>query len=100
MNWVNALRPVDDTIPSGRSLALVAGMRPGQRLLLRPPAHRGRAELAGPVDRDGAAALGAVGRGFARDVADGTLRQLRRAPINYRGACCVADSAVLSRRWP
>jgi hypothetical protein len=35
---------------------------------------------------------------FSKDVSDGVLRQVATAPLNYPGACCVADSAVLYRK--
>ena len=38
------------------------------------------------------------GRILIGDVAAGTLKPVAVAPHNYRGACCVADSAVLYRK--
>ena len=35
---------------------------------------------------------------FSRDVADGVLRPVATAPLNYPGACCVANSAVLYQK--
>ena len=51
------------------------------------------------MDAAGAPALGAVGSDpRSRCVANGTLRTVAVAPHNYRGACCVGNSAVLYQK--
>ena len=47
------------------------------------------------IVRRRSAQFGAI---FQADVDKGTLKQVAVAPHNYRGACCVADSAVLYQK--
>jgi mannosyltransferase len=98
MNWVNVLDAIKRTDPQPTAARLVAQLRPGQQLLFVRPLTEGAQNWQAPWTlwvRRRSAQWGAV---FARDVADGVLRQVATAPINYPGACCVANSAVLFQK--
>jgi mannosyltransferase len=98
MNWVNVLDAIKRTNPVTTADRLVAQLRPGQQLLFVRPLTEGAQNWKAPWTvwvRRRSAQWGAV---FARDVSDGVLRQVATAPINYPGACCVADSAVLFKK--
>jgi mannosyltransferase len=98
MNWVNALDRLTRTNPQRTVDALVSSMRPGQRLLYVRPLTEGAQNWQAPwteMVRRRSAQWGAI---LTQDVASGSLRQLAWAPHNYRGACCVADSAVLYQK--
>ena len=98
MNWVNALDAIKRTDPQRTAARLVSQLRPGQQLLFVRPLTEGAQNWKAPWTvwvRRRSAQWGAV---FARDVSDGLLRQVATAPLNYPGACCVADSAVLFRK--
>jgi mannosyltransferase len=94
MNWSGAYSRLLSADP-GRTLnALVATLKPGQRLLVARPLTEGaaawKANWSGLVRRR-AAQWGAL------LATDPQLRPLAGAvaPHNYRGACCVADSAII-----
>ncbi len=98
MNWVNVLDAIKRTSPQRTATGLVSQLRPGQQLLFVRPLTEGAQNWKAPWTvwvRRRSAQWGAV---FARDVADGTLRQVATAPINYPDACCVANSAVLFQK--
>jgi mannosyltransferase len=98
MNWVDALDALKRTNPQQTAARLVSQMRPGQQLLFVRPLTEGAQNWEAPWTlwvRRRSAQWGAV---FARDVADGVLRQVVTAPINYPGACCVGNSAVLFKK--
>jgi hypothetical protein len=98
MDWVNALDALKRTNPQRTANRIVAGLRPGQQLLFVRPLTEGAQNWQAPWTlwvRRRSAQWGAV---FAKDVADGVLRQKATAPLNYPGACCVADSAVLYQK--
>ena len=99
MDWVKALHAADQHQPAGDADADRQRAAPGPAPAVRPPAHRGRPELAGAVDGDGAPALGPVGRSCCRTTSTrGVLRPVAVAPHYYRGACCVGNSAVLYQK--
>ena len=94
MNWSGAYSRLLRADP-GRTLnGLVATLKPGQRLLVARPLTEGatawQANWSGLVRRR-AAQWGAL------LATDPQLRPLAGAvaPHNYRGACCVADSAII-----
>ena len=95
MNWNNAYTRLAEADPRAGVSALVAGMRPGQRLLYTRPLTEGvRAwsqSWASLVRRRAAqwGALLAPSDPLLKPVAGAV------APHNYRSACCVADSAVV-----
>jgi hypothetical protein len=93
-NWINAYARLRSTDPRATLDSLVASLAPGQRLLFTRPLSEGEKAWTTPwarLVRRRAAQWGAL---------ISTNRQLRRvagavAPHNYRGSCCVADSAVV-----
>ena len=98
MNWVNALDAIKRTDPRQTADRLVSELRPGQQLLFVRPLTEGAQNWKAPWTvwvRRRSAQWGAI---FAKDVSDGVLRQVATAPLNYPGACCVANSAVLFQK--
>ena len=98
MNWVNALSRLKRTNPQATLGALVAGLRPGQQLLYVRPLTEGAQNWQAPwteLVRRRSAQWGQI---LSDDVAAGTLKPIATAPHHYRGACCVADSAVLYQK--
>ena len=94
VNWDNAYSRLTDTNPRPALNSLVATMTPGQRLMYTRPLTEGvKSWLASwpKLVRRRAAQWGAL------MAADPQLREIAGAvaPHNYRGACCVADSAVV-----
>jgi mannosyltransferase len=92
MDWVNALTRLEN--PNWRTVenSLLASLRPGQRLLFIRPMTEGAQSWEAPwtqMIRRRSAQWGAV------LASDSQLKPVAWAPHNYRGACCVADSAVL-----
>ena len=98
MNWVDALKRLTDTNPRSTLSALVSAMRPGQRLLFIRPLTEGAQNWQAPWTEMVRRRSAQWGAGLTADVADGTLKALTWAPHNYRGACCVANSAVLYQK--
>ncbi len=98
MNWVDALRRVKDSNPRATLGALIASLKPGQQLLYVRPLTEGAKNWDAPwtqLVRRRSAQWGAILTG---DVAAGTLKSVAWAPHYYRGACCVADSAILYQK--
>ena len=98
MDWVDALKRLQNTDPQATLAALVAGLKPGQQLLYVRPLTEGAQNWQAPwtqLVRRRSAQWGAI---LASDVAAGILRPVAWAPHNYRGACCVADSAMLYQK--
>ena len=98
MNWVDALNRLKNTNPQSTLSALVAGLEPGQQLLYIRPLTEGAQNWQAPwteLVRRRSAQWGAI---LSSDVAAGTLKPIASAPHHYRGACCVADSALLYRK--
>lgn len=94
MNWVNAYTRLKDTDPRATLNALVGSLQPGQRLLYTRPLTEGAMQWNAPwstLVRRRAAQWGAL------ISTDPHLRPIAGAvaPHNYRGSCCVADSAVI-----
>jgi mannosyltransferase len=95
MNWVHALNRLQNANPQATLGPLVASLRPGQQLLFVRPLTEGANSWEAPwtqLVRRRSAQWGAILQSLA---ANGTLRQIGWAPHNYRGACCVGNSAVL-----
>jgi hypothetical protein len=95
MNWVFALRRLQHTSPAAALGPLLASLRVGQQVLFVRPltegAHNWQASWTQLVRRR-SAQMGAL-------LADDPhLRPVAWAPHNYRGACCVADSALLYKK--
>ncbi len=98
MDWVDALKRLTHTNPRSTLATVLAGMRPGQRLLFVRPLTEGAQNWQAPwtvMVRRRSAQWGQL---LTDDVANGTLRTIGTAPDNYPGACCVADSAVLYQK--
>jgi hypothetical protein len=98
MNWVNALSRLQHANPQATLGPLVASLKPGQQLLYVRPLTEGAQNWQAPwtqLVRRRSAQWGAI---LTSDVAAGTLKPVAWAPHNYRGACCVADSAVLYKK--
>jgi hypothetical protein len=92
MNWVNALDKLKAANPRATLMPLIASLRPGQQLLFVRPLTEGAQNWQAPwteLVRRRSAEWGAI------LAADRQLRPVYWAPHYYRGACCVADSAVL-----
>jgi mannosyltransferase len=98
MNWVDALQRLTHTDPEATLAPIVAGMQPGQRLLYVRPLTEGAQNWQAPWTEMVRRRSAQWGRLLAMDVADGTLKPVAVAPHNYRGACCVGDSAVLYQK--
>jgi 4-amino-4-deoxy-L-arabinose transferase-like glycosyltransferase len=95
MNWVDALKRLQGANPQGTLAPLIASLRPGQRVLFVRPLTEGAQNWKASwtqLVRRRSAQWGAL------LAADASLKQLSWAPHNYRGACCVADSAVLYQK--
>jgi hypothetical protein len=94
MNWIDALNRLRNATPQATLAPLVASLRPGQRLLFVRPLTEGAQNWQAPwtlLVRRRSAQWGALLS------ADPSLKPVPGAwaPHSYRGACCVADSAVL-----
>jgi mannosyltransferase len=95
MNWVHALKRLENARPATTLGSLLATVRPGQQVLYIRPMTEGAQSWEAPWTQfvrrrsaQGGAILGS----------DPSLRPVAWAPHNYRGACCVADSALLYRK--
>jgi mannosyltransferase len=98
VNWVDALKRVKKANPRTTLGALIASLKPGQQLLYVRPLTEGAKNWDAPwtqLVRRRAAQWGAI---LTRDVVEGRLKSVAWAPHNYRGACCVADSAILYQK--
>ncbi len=95
MNWVHALDRLKKADPQATLAPLLASLKPGQQILYVRPLTEGVQNWAAPwtslVRRVGA-------QWGSLLAADPHLREVAVAPHNYRGACCVADSAVLYQK--
>jgi mannosyltransferase len=95
MNWVDALRHLTDTNWSATAQSLIASLRPGQQVLFVRPLTEGAQSWQAPwteIVRRRSAQWGSILS------SDPSLKAVAVAPHNYRGACCVADSAVLYQK--
>jgi hypothetical protein len=95
MNWVNALKRYQDSDPGKVLPPLLSSLKPGQQLLYIRPMTEGAQNWEAPwtiLIRRRSAQWGAIIQ------ADKQLVPEAYAPHNYRGACCVADSAVLFKK--
>jgi hypothetical protein len=95
MNWVHALARLKHTRAVTAVPKLLATLHVGQRLLYIRPLTEGAGDWLAPWTkyvRRRSAQWGAIIQ------ADKQLVPVAWAPHAYRGACCVADSAVLYRK--
>jgi mannosyltransferase len=98
MNWVFALDRLRRATPATILTPLLASLRPGQQLLYVRPLTEGASNWKASwtqLVRLRAAQWGAI---LQTGVNRGTLEVVATAPHNYRGACCVGDSAVLYQK--
>jgi hypothetical protein len=99
MNWVYALRRLREAKPDTILPPLIASLRPGQQLLYVRPLTEGANNWQASwtqLVRRRAAQWGQI---LQNDVNSGVLKIVYTAdPHNYRGACCVADAAVLYKK--
>ena len=94
-NWIDALNRLQDANPQATLAPLLASLKPGQQILYVRPLTEGAQNWKAPwtqLVRRRAAQWGALLAG------DKHLRVVAVAPHSYRGACCVADSAVLYQK--
>ena len=92
MNWVYALKRLRNANPQATLAPLLASLKPGQRLLFVRPLTEGAKNWQASwtqLVRRRSAQWGAI------LATDPSLKPIAWAPHTYRGACCVADSAVL-----
>ena len=95
MNWNNSLERYQQADPFIVAPKLLASLKPGQQLLFIRPLTEGAQNWKAPwtvLIRRRSAQWGAI------IAADKSLIPERWAPHYYRGACCVADSAVLYKK--
>ncbi len=93
-NWVYALRRLRAAQPAATLDPLLASLRPGQQVLYVRPLTEGARNWQADwtrVVRRRSAQWGAL---LANDP---RLQPVAWAPHNYRGVCCVGDSAILYR---
>ncbi len=95
MDWVDALPRLQRADPTATLQPLIASLRPGQQILFVRPLTEGaqnwKASWTALVRRRSAQ----WGRILS---SDRSLKPVAWAPHNYRGACCVADSAALYQK--
>jgi mannosyltransferase len=95
MDWVYALRRLGNAKPQATLGPLLASLRPGQQVLFIRPLTEGANNWKASwtlLVRRRSAQFGAI------LAADPSLKPVAWAPHNYRGACCVADSALLYKK--
>jgi hypothetical protein len=95
MNWVFAERRLSHARPQATLDPLLASLRPGQQVLFIRPLTEGANNWKASwtlLVRRRSAQFGSI------LATDPTLKPIAWAPHTYRGACCVADSALLYRK--
>jgi mannosyltransferase len=95
VNWVYALKRLQNANPTAVFTRLIATVKPGQQVLFVRPLTEGAQSWQASwteLVRRRSAQWGAL------LAADPTLKAVAWAPHNYRGACCVGDSAVLYQK--
>jgi mannosyltransferase len=95
MNWVNALPRLQHANPTRTLGKLIATLKPNQHVVFVRPLTEGAQNWEAPwtqLIRRRSAQWGAL------LASNPSLKQIAWAPHSYRGACCVADSAVLYRK--
>jgi mannosyltransferase len=95
MNWVHALKRLQNAPPAATLDPLVASLRPGQQLLYIRPLTEGANNWKAPWTSLVRLRAAQWGRILQDDVRSGVLKPVAVAPHNYRGASILAYSAVL-----
>jgi mannosyltransferase len=95
MNWVHAQKRLEHATVETTLAPLIASLKPGQQVLFVRPMTEGAQSWQAPwtiyVRRRSAQWSAAL-------AADQSLKPVAWAPHNYRGSCCVADSAILYKK--
>jgi len=95
MNWVYALKRLRHANPQATLAPLLASLKPGQQLLYIRPLTEG----AGNWETSWTLLVRRRSAQFGAMLADDPhLEEIAFAPHNYRGACCVGDSAILYKK--
>jgi 4-amino-4-deoxy-L-arabinose transferase-like glycosyltransferase len=94
-NWVDALPRLERSDPKITIAPLVASLKPGQQLLFVRPLTEGANSWGASWTQLVRRRSAQIGDLLEADVTVGSLRRVAVAPHSYRGACCVANSAVL-----
>ncbi len=97
-DWVDALKRLKHTAPGPALTRLVDGLSPGQQLLFVRPLTEGAQNWQAPWTKLVRRRSAQWSQLLTEDVSRGILAPVAVAPHNYRGACCVADSAMLYRK--
>jgi mannosyltransferase len=95
MNWVHAQNGLQAANPAATLGPLIASLKPGQKLLYVRPLTEGANSWEASwtqLVRRRSAQLGAILSTTP------SLKVVALAPHNYRGACCVGDSATLYQK--
>ncbi len=95
MNWVDALKRLRDANPQSTLGPLVASLKPGQQVLFVRPLTEGAQSWQASwteLVRRRSAQWGAI------LASNPNLKEVWWAPHNYRGACCVGNSAILYQK--
>jgi hypothetical protein len=95
MNWVDALKRLQGANPNTTLNSLIATLRPNQQVLFVRPLTEGAQNWEAPwtrLVRRRSAQWGAL------LASNPSLKAVAWAPHNYRGSCCVANSALLYRK--
>jgi mannosyltransferase len=98
MDWVDALKRLQNAPPAATLDPLVASLRPGQQLLYIRPLTEGVTDWKAPwvsLVRRRAAQWGQI---LEDDVASGVLKKVVYTPHSYRGASVLAYSAILYQK--
>jgi mannosyltransferase len=97
-NWVDALKRLKNTAPAATLQPLVGSLRIGQQLVFVRPLTEGAQNWQAPWTKMVRRRAAQWSQILTEDVSRGILKPITYAPHYYRGACCVADSAVLYRK--
>lgn len=95
MNWVNAMKRYRAAKPANVVPKLLNSLKDGQQLLFIRPLTEGTAGWVAPWTKEIRRRSAQWGQIITKD------KQLvieATAPENYRGACCVADAAILYKK--
>ncbi len=95
MNWVNALSRLGHANVFNTVGPLVARLKPNQQVLYVRPLTEGAQNWEAPWTQLVRRRSAQIGELLASDP---SLKPVAWAPHNYRGACCVANSALLYRK--
>ncbi len=97
-DWVDSLKRLKHSDPTTSADRLVDGLRVGQQLLFVRPLTEGAQNWKAPWTMYVRRRSAQWSQVLTNDVSRGILRPEGYAPHDYRGSCCVANSAVLYRK--